>query len=151
MLLRCSSTRFFTPKVLWIFHINGHETFFNMLYLLILRKVLLGKAVRANLEPVQIYLFLFKIYRFLSKLSRNLSIFKHFFWEFWKSIPPQNSIVFFRKWICKNFFNTFIISWLFPKNPNLLFQIWTETCKFGQESVYALLLVLVYESGQKPS
>ena len=106
-------------------------------------------SVSANLKPVQIYQFLSKMYHFLSKLSRNLSKFKHHFWEFWKFIPPQNSIACFREWMCKNFFCTFIISRVIPKKLNLYFQIWTETCKFGQESDFGLLVV--YKSGQKQS
>ena len=110
---------------------------------------MLSKTVSANLKPVQIYQFLSKMYHFLSKLSRNLSKFKHHFWEFWKFMPPQNSITCFREWMCKNFFCTFIISRVIQKKLNLYFQIWTETCKFGQESDFGLLIV--YKSGQKHS
>ena len=53
--------------------------------------------LRHNMEPVQIYQFLSKIYRFLSKLSRNMFKLKCHFWEFWNSIPPQNSIAFLER------------------------------------------------------
>ena len=86
------------------------------------------KTVSAIPEHVQIYHFLSKIHWFLSKLYRKLSKFKWHFWEFWQFIPPQNSISGFWEWMCKNFFITFIISWVILKKLYFF-------SKFGQEYV----------------
>ena len=52
--------------------------------------------------------------------------------------------------MCKHFFFVpLLYPGLFRKKLNLDFEIWTETCKFGQESDFALLVV--YKSGQKQS